>query len=463
MRTSSSAIILLAAFAAASVAKADPKEMLYQRYLQRQAASKSKASATSTVQAATFKQKLDHTDAQDTRTFTQRYFYDLSNAGDNKAAPVLLYICGEARCSAGDLGGMVGELARQRKAVLVTLEHRYYGDSQPFQDMSANNLKFLSTGQALADLDAFQKWFTAQNQLTGPWVAVGGSYAGSLSAYYRALYPQNVKGSLSSSGPIHAKENFTEYDAQVANAAGSTCLANLLEVTKTVETEIADDARFLQIKTMFDAADIVDRMDFLYTVADTAAGAIQYGMKDRFCSLIANGDKLKGYATFAKEFFRAWGIRAVDMSFQKALDPKTSSHTDSIGMRQWTWQSCTEYGYWQISNVVTGGLTARSTKIDLPYHHEVCKRAFGLDGAAPTADTNDVFLTPALDADHIFFTNGSDDPWAKLSITDAEVQQNPNLEATTIVGGAHCDDLQNTVASRKAVARFKTLFDSWIK
>ena len=41
------------------------------------------------------------------------------------------------------------------KALLMSLEHRYYGDSQPFEDWSTPNLKFLTSEQALADIAQF--------------------------------------------------------------------------------------------------------------------------------------------------------------------------------------------------------------------------------------------------------------------------------------------------------------------
>lgn len=38
------------------------------------------------------------------------------------------------------------------KANLVALEHRFYGKSQPFTDLKTENLKYLSSEQALSDI-----------------------------------------------------------------------------------------------------------------------------------------------------------------------------------------------------------------------------------------------------------------------------------------------------------------------
>ena len=50
-------------------------------------------------------------------------------------------------------------LAKKFGAAIVTLEHRYYGESSPFEDLTSENLKYLSSNQALFDLAAFRKFF----------------------------------------------------------------------------------------------------------------------------------------------------------------------------------------------------------------------------------------------------------------------------------------------------------------
>ena len=40
---------------------------------------------------------------------------------------------------------------------------------------------------------------------SGPWIAFGGSYPGSMAAWVREKYPHLIQGSVSSSGPLLAK------------------------------------------------------------------------------------------------------------------------------------------------------------------------------------------------------------------------------------------------------------------
>lgn len=71
-------------------------------------------------------------------------------------------------------------------------------------------MRYLNSMQALNDLATF---IVAMNDmyLLGKdvrWITVGGSYAGSLSAWMRLKYPFLVYGAVSSSGPLHVKVEF---------------------------------------------------------------------------------------------------------------------------------------------------------------------------------------------------------------------------------------------------------------
>ena len=76
--------------------------------------------------------------------------------------------------------------------------------------MSVKNLRYLSSEQALADLAAFSAAMSEQHALPEgtKWVAFGGSYPGSLAAWYRLKYPHMVHAAVSSSAPLFAKTNF---------------------------------------------------------------------------------------------------------------------------------------------------------------------------------------------------------------------------------------------------------------
>ena len=54
----------------------------------------------------------------------------------------------------------------------------------------------------------FVESMTKTHKFTGPWIAFGGSYPGSMVAWAREKYPHLIKGGVSSSGPLLAKVRY---------------------------------------------------------------------------------------------------------------------------------------------------------------------------------------------------------------------------------------------------------------
>ena len=70
------------------------------------------------------------------------------------------------------------------------LEHRYYGLSNPYDDLSVASLKFHTIQQAVDDLEYFAKNVVlpqpdgaAVKPGQAPWVLIGGSYSGALTSF----------------------------------------------------------------------------------------------------------------------------------------------------------------------------------------------------------------------------------------------------------------------------------------
>ena len=72
------------------------------------------------------------------------------------------------------------------EALLISLEHRYYGDSQPFDDWSTPNLKYLTSQQALADIASFIDALNDSLNRKADWIVIGGSYPGALAAWFKS-------------------------------------------------------------------------------------------------------------------------------------------------------------------------------------------------------------------------------------------------------------------------------------
>ncbi|MBC7692178.1 MAG: septum formation initiator [Methylotenera sp.] len=463
-------------------AHADPKEYYYQQYLKRLAAAAAKkspfgdprrmsdpsvipAAPAVAAQAGAFDQRINPDDASDTRTFKQRYWISTTYShGEN--SPVLYFICGEAECSAGDLGGATSQHAQKLGATVVALEHRYFGKSQPFPEMTTANMKYLTTSNALKDLATFQTFTMQKLNLKGKWVSIGGSYPGALSAYYRLKFPNLIAGSLASSAPVLARANFEEYDHHVFKVAGPDCAKVMQQVTSSVEAAMQDPQKALAMKTLFGGKEIIDTVDFLYVVADMGAIAIQYDHRDQLCDAIQGAsDPVKAYAQVGRQLFADFGMTPLQDTPQAMLSTKASDYSSGVGLRQWTYLICNEYGYYQTA-FHDPKESVRSSKIDLNYHNTMCKRVFGITTPVNAAATNRNFYQPLLNAQtkNIYFTNGANDPWSNLSITQKNGNAtNPNLAFDLIAGAAHCDDLglKNSSALQDSRARFVSLASKW--
>ncbi|KAI9076430.1 hypothetical protein K1719_041665 [Acacia pycnantha] len=143
-----------------------------------------------------YTQILDHFDfnPQSYRTFQQRYLInDTYWGGASNKAPVFVYSGNE-----GDIEwfaqntGFMFETAPHFKALLVFIEHRFYGNSTPFEGdrevLFGNSSKvgYLTSTQALADYATLiidlKKNLSATDS---PVIVFGGSYGGMLAAWFR--------------------------------------------------------------------------------------------------------------------------------------------------------------------------------------------------------------------------------------------------------------------------------------
>jgi len=155
-------------------------------------------------------QTLDHFGwSVSTVRWSQHYLYStqhwLPPSDPNGPGPIFLYAGNEGPIEtfAGNSGWMF-ELAESFNAMLVFVEHRFYGRSMPWGDGNAtmsyanvSTLSLLTSEQAIADYVQFVEWMRAGgheseigpfSQCRGncssiPVIVFGGSYGGMLAAW----------------------------------------------------------------------------------------------------------------------------------------------------------------------------------------------------------------------------------------------------------------------------------------
>ena len=179
-----------------------------------------------------FTQRLDHFDASlKNASFQQRYFVNAT--WFKGTGPVFLCVGGEGPALDASVVSRsvhcsdATELAPDVGALIVALEHRYYGKSvPPSSERGAARLRHLTSHQAVADVALFHRHISDEFKLppATKWIAFGGSYPGMMAGFSRLRLPHLIHAAVSSSAPWHAvhQSNFAALLARHRRDACST-------------------------------------------------------------------------------------------------------------------------------------------------------------------------------------------------------------------------------------------------
>ena len=186
-------------------------------------------------------------------------------------------------------------------ALLVALEHRFYGASQPTGDLTTESLRYLTSDQALADAARFVREVTevfglaksrAGGDLLNPpsspptfqtqkslvsragnerasfprVVAFGGSYPGMLAGWLRVKYPHLFVAAVASSAPVRASLAMPGYDFVVGEALAETDVGGSETCLWRVALAFGEVSRLMRsydgrrtLEEMFDVCGSADR------------------------------------------------------------------------------------------------------------------------------------------------------------------------------------------------------------
>lgn len=405
----------------------------YQRFEEKELQQNVNANATEKI----FLNLVDHFNHRNKKVYAQRYWDLVPDNWSNNV--VLLFINGEGPGHFRDdyttaLGQTIG-------ARVISLEHRYYGQSQPHEDWTVPNLRELTHEQGLADVAYF---IEKQNQIMGStkkWIIVGGSYAGAMSAWFRYKYPHLVIGSIASSGVVNAVYDFYKYMEQIytdlQKPVAAKCLSTILELTQYAMNiiENGNDADKATLKGKFGAPFLNDK-DFVSYFTDTYVGYIQYSNRTGMCTMMVNDvatktnmdQKLAAWAKIGELNGDTPDDYAVVQEAKTVIDFKSSS-------RQWLYQTCTAFSYFQTGD---NAQPLRYAAINMDYYFTICDRAFGVKVRPDTVHTNILMGTVTIldKVSNVMFQNGLDDPWQWCGLRTNQVIANRGIKVTLI----NCDD-----------------------
>jgi len=412
---------------------------------------------------------------------------------------VLFMIGGEGEESPSWLtGGAWYKYAEDQHAAMFILEHRYYGKSRPTPDMSVKNLAWLSADQALADIANFRVAMSEKHNLTGPWVALGGSYPGSLAAWLRVKYPHLFAGTVSSSGPLHAKPDFFEYLEVVADALDTTspgCNANVVDAIVRIMNHLRQQSGSAHVSKMFklcsplDPSNLQDMAMFMESLMENVEDIVQYNKDNRnngdmnittVCNVMKDetlGCTMMRFAEINQLTMNKDGSKCMEHRYKAQLtglqnttwpeEVDVTKYFGAVGNRPWFYQTCTEFGWYQSS--------------DQPGHpygklfpvqnfQTMCSQVFGPKYNASLLNqgvdnTNMQFGGTDIAVTNVVFVQGSIDPWHALGITKDISAEAP---AILINGTAHCANLYQEKETdlqelKNARNRVGDLIGKWIR
>lgn len=452
-----------------------------------------------TVNQSTFQQLIDH-DNPSLGTFSQRYWWS-AEFWAGPGSPVVLFTPGEVAADdyTGYLGNktITGIFGQAIGGAVVLLEHRYWGDSSPFDSLTTKNLQYLTLRNSIADLTYFAKTVDlpfdknhSSNADSAPWVLSGGSYSGALSAWTASTAPGTFWAYHASSAPVEAVFDYYEYFVPIQEGMAQNCSRDVALVIDYVDSVLTsrNETAILELKTMFGLQGIEHNDDFadvlangpyqwqnkqMYTgysafyewcdaVEGVEAGAAVtpgpegVGLEKALAGYAAyiNSTTLPGYCASYGYWTEDWSVDCFD-TYNASSPIFTDLSVSNSVDRQWNWFLCNEpFAYWQdgapsnVSSIV-------SRLIDPAYWQRQCGLFFPPEGdftygsnRGRTVDDVNAW-TSGWDIDNstrLTWTNGEFDPWRSSGVSSESRPGGPKKSTeqapvNVIPDGVHCYDM----------------------
>ncbi|KAH7066322.1 serine carboxypeptidase S28-domain-containing protein [Paraphoma chrysanthemicola] len=447
-------------------------------------------------------------------TFFNRYW--VSTSAYKPGSPVFIYDVGEANAEPNALFRISNEtsffkqLVDKYNGIGIVWEHRFYGNSSPTPidiNTPAEDFRYLTTEQSLADVDRFAKQFSRKNinyTLTPdktPWVFVGGSYPAMRAAFMREKYPDTIYASYASSAPVQASVDQSFYFDPIwrgLNKYGfGNCSRDIQAAVRYMDRIMdsnATAAADLKIQFLGLGAEKNSHATFADALTTIFATWQSYGVEGgaqglrRFCDwLETDTDGMKPTIAGADGLAKSKGVKYTlarwasypwfNGNVNSYLETECSGKKNVQGncdldrkftdpaMISWTWQYCTQWGYFQSANLGPNQLISKYNS--LVHQHDICHRQFpnapqSLFPDWPQTDrTNRVFGGWSIRPSNTYWSNGEFDPWRTLSPASAEpfaprvrvTQEIPRCGETTskrevfgyvLENAQHCYDFRTT-------------------
>ncbi|KAK0200130.1 serine carboxypeptidase S28-domain-containing protein [Desarmillaria ectypa] len=190
-----------------------------------------------------FDQLIDHNDPSK-GTFRQRYWHTAEyyqeggpiifmNAGEVNAAPYYGYVTNNT---------INGVIAQKYGGAAIVLEHRFFGESNPYPNLNVDSFRYHTIAQAIEDNVYFARNVVLPQDNgdsvgpdKAPWIIIGGSYPGALVSWTMAAHPDVFWIGYSSSGVVQVQIDFWQYYEPIRENMPKNCSADVEAVITYVD------------------------------------------------------------------------------------------------------------------------------------------------------------------------------------------------------------------------------------
>ncbi|KAI6218566.1 Peptidase S28 family-containing protein [Aphelenchoides besseyi] len=412
----------------------------------------SKQKRNNPIKSGYIEQKLDHFDQNDTRRFKQVFYYNNQYFNLTEVNPVVfLYNPGEGGASQQDLDVWWAKSVWAKKfgAAMFSLEHRFYGKSQPFDTMTVENLQYLTSEQALGDVATFIRNVNAEKGWKNArWILFGGAMV----AWTRSVYPDITFAAIGSSGPVEAKVDFYGYLQTVESSlrayddecgdALAKAFNTVHNLSLTIEGRKKLDAAF-SFTGPFGDAEYVEEFRLMYfylwfiaPLEDAVQYTYQFESIKLICNVFMNStlNDLEKLAKLTSKQKLAYGMQ----------DYVEFARSDSNG-RAWSWQTYNEFGWYQTTD--GGSKNAFGSTFTINVYMKELRRAFDSnftrDQLEDRIDVTNQRYGGARDykATRSIQVYGTLDPWHTIGIHESDNLHDEDVIIILINGTSHCADM----------------------
>ncbi|QRV89989.1 Serine carboxypeptidase S28 [Ceratobasidium sp. AG-Ba] len=410
--------------------------------------------------------------------YVYRYYftYEFYQPG----GPIILNVGGESSMDGHSVYitnlSLPGQMAQATNGAVAFLEHRFFGQSNPYPNLNDTSLRYLTVEQAIEDLAYFANNvhlpMPGGDQVPAsktPWILVGGSYPGALTSWTMVAKPGVFWAGYSSSGVVQAINWFWGAFDVVRQFMPKNCSTDVQSVISYVDATFTFGSR-QQIQTLKETLGMGN-----LTHADDVAGALrnpmwmwqnlQPGDSDQsfyeFCdalevkdgvsagpggwglghALTAYGNYMKSYISSVCGFFtqeECLGSYNANMTFY------TDTSVDN-SWRSWNWLLLLVVGFAQ-AGAPLGWPSAVSRLTVPPYDMRQCPyfypKAFPKPRLPNTLNINTKYKGWNVNVPRLFFANGKRDPWRQATVSsDFRNRKSTDLQPIAVSDGFHCSDL----------------------